>query len=229
MVAYDFQTKDTQLIVNEPLPSYLTNAFTWNPDMTLGLAQRYGGLSGTFYWITPEHVVPVDFLISDGNRSFLPANVFSAPSNNENQGIVFSPAWSPDGETIAFFVTLDAIGREGFSRSEGEYKILFMGSVEQEPRPIVGEIDDPSELIWSPDSNWLAFIGDYGLLRKHGIWLYSIESGEMYLLASGDFSHIAWSPNGSKIAAMICEPQHPNLLCNRYEIWEYDVSAMYQK
>lgn len=226
MVAYDLQIKNTQLIVNEPLPSYLTNAFTWNPDMTLGLAQRYGGLSGTFYWITPEHVAPVDFVISDGKRSFLPANVLSSPSNNKDQGIVFSPVWSPDGKTIAFFVTLDAIGREGFSRSEGEYKIFFMDPVEQKPAPVVGGINDPSELIWSPDSKWLAFIGHYGILKTEGIWVYSVESGKIYPVVSGDFSRMAWSPDGNKIAATSCVPD-PDLFCDRYELWEYDVSSIY--
>jgi len=229
MVAYDFQTKNTQLIVNEPLPSYLSNAFTWNPDMTLGLAQTYGGLSGTLYWITPEHVAPVDFVISDGKRSFLPADVLSSSSDYENQGIVFSPAWSPDGKTIAFFVTLDAIGRRGFSRADGEYKIFFMDPVERKPYPIVDKIYDGYELAWSPDSEWIAFIGKHGILGNYGIWLYSIESGKIYPVVSGDFSRIAWSPNGNKIAATICEPDHPNLPCNRYEIWEYDVSSIYNQ
>lgn len=229
MVAYDFQTKSTQLIVDEPLPNYLSNAFTWNPNMTLGLVQRYGGLSGTLYWITPENVAPVDFVISDGKRSFLPANILSHSSDDENQGIVFSPTWSPDGETIAFFVTLDAIGREGFSRSDGEYKIFLMDPIEQKPAPATGRIYHPSALVWSPDSQWLAFIGEYSKLRTRGLWLYSINSGKKFLVASGKFRDIAWSPDGNKIAATICEPDHSHTLCDRYEIWGYDVSSIYRE
>ncbi len=226
LIAYDFQTEKTALLVKEPLPSYLSNAFTWNPDMTVGLAQIYGGLDGTIYWVSPEYVAPVDFAISDGKRSFLPSKDFPHFSDSNEQGIVFSPAWSPDGKTIAFFVTLDAIGRSGFSRSDGEYKIFFMDPVEEKPYPVVGKIYEAFELTWSPDSKWLAFIGSYGILKTYGIWLYSLESGKIYPMVSGKFDHIAWSPDGTKIAATICEPNHPNLLCDRYEVWEYDVSSI---
>jgi hypothetical protein len=229
MVAYNFKTKETNLLVNEPLPNYLSNGFTWNPEMTKGLQQIYGGLEGTIYWMSPEDVAPVDFSISDGKRSFSPAKDFPHFSGNDEQGIVFSPAWSPDGKTVALLVTLDAIGRSGFSRSEGEYKIFFMDPIEQKPYPVMDEIYDPFRLTWSSDSKWLAFIGDYGLMRSHGIWLYSVESGKTYLIASGNFSRIAWAPDGTKIAATVCEPNHPELLCNLYEIWEYDVSGITQK
>jgi len=229
MVAYNFQTKESQLLVNEPLPNYLSNGFTWNPKVTQGLAQIYGGLDGTIYWITSEGVAPVDFTISDGERSFSPSKDFPNFSDDNDQGIVFSPAWSIDGKTIAYFVTLDAIGRSGFSRSDGEYKIFFMDPVEQKPVFIIGEIYHPSELIWSPDSNWLAFIGEYSILKTHGLWLYSISSRKIYPVASGKFENIAWSTDGTKIAATICEPNHPNLLCDRYEVWEFDVSSINQK
>lgn len=226
MVAYNFQTKETQLLVKEPLPDYLSNGFTWNPDITQGLQQIYGGLNGTVYWMSLEGVAPVDFSISDGERSFSPARDYPHfLVESESQGIVFSPAWSPDGETIAFFVTLDAIGRRGWSRSDGEYKIFFMDPIEQKPAPTIGRIYHPSELIWSPDSKWLAFIGEYGILKTRGLWLYSVNSGKIYPVVSGGFRNIAWSPDGNKIAATICVPD-PDLLCNRYEIWEYDVSSI---
>jgi WD40-like Beta Propeller Repeat len=226
MVAYNFQTKETNLLVNESLPNYLSNGFTWNPGMTQGLQQIYGGLEGTIYWMSPAGVAPVDFAVNDGERSFSPAKDFPHFSGSDEQGIIFSPAWSPDGKTIAFFATLYAIGRSGFSRSDGEYKIFFMDPIEQKPYPVVGKIYDTFGLTWSPDSKWLAFIGDHGLIRRHGIWLYSIESGKIYPIVSGDFSRIAWSPDGTKISATICEPNHPNILCDRYEIWEYDVNSI---
>jgi len=228
MVAYNFKTKETTLLVNEPLPHYLSNGFTWNPDMTLGLQQIYGVLDGTIYWMSPDKIAPVDFAISDGERSFLPSKDFPHFSEGNEQGIVFSPAWSPNGKTIAFFVTLDAIGRSGWSRSDGEYKIFFMDPIEQKPYPVMGSIYDPSELIWSPDSKWLVFVGYYGVLRTNGIWAYSVESGKIYPVISGDFSRIAWSPDGNKIAATICVPDSDSL-CNQYEIWEYNVSSIYRK
>jgi hypothetical protein len=229
MVAYDFKTKKTSLLVNEPLPNYLSNGSTWDPGVTKGLQQIYGGLNGTIYWMSPKSVSPAEFIISDGERSFSPAKDFPYFSDDNKQGIVFSPVWSPDGKTIAFFATLDAIGRSGFSRSDGEYKVFFMDPLEQEPVTVVSGIYHPSELIWSPDSNWLAFVGEYGILRTHGLWLYSINSRTAALVASEKIENIAWSPDGSKIAATICETNHPDLLCSRYEVWEYDVGLIMQR
>lgn len=226
MVAYDFETKSTHLLVKEPLPNYLSNGFTWNPGMTKGLQQIYNGLDGTIYWMSFEHIAPVDVLIGDGQRSFSPANDFPYFSDDNDQGIVFSPAWSPDGKTIAFFVTLDAIGRSGIIRSDGEHIIFFMDPREQEPLPVIDGIYHPSELIWSPDSNWLAFVGEYGVLRTHGLWLYSGKTGELSLVAPGKFENIAWSTDGRKIAATICDQGQASLLCNQYEIWEFNVGGI---
>lgn len=228
MVAYSFDTKEAQLLVKDPLPNYLSNGFTWNPDMTQGLQQIYNGLDGTIYWMSTESVQPVNFSISDGERSFLPAKDFPRLSDSDEQGIVFSPAWSPDGSRIVFFATLDAIGRNGFSRSDGQYQIFVMDPIEQRPHSLIGGIYDPFRLTWSQNSKWLAFIGDYGTFKKHGLWLYSFDSGNIHFIAPGEFSQIAWSSDGNKIAATTCIPKS-DLLCDRYEVWEYDVSSIYQK
>ncbi|MBL8098508.1 MAG: hypothetical protein JNK81_04970 [Anaerolineales bacterium] len=52
MVAYDFQTQKVEFLVKQPLPNYLSNGYTWSPDMKLGLMQIYGGLNGTIYWMS---------------------------------------------------------------------------------------------------------------------------------------------------------------------------------
>ncbi|MBL8098509.1 MAG: PD40 domain-containing protein [Anaerolineales bacterium] len=141
---------------------------------------------------------------------------------------MFSPAWSPDGKTIAFFVTLDSIGRRGFSRAEGEYKIFFMDPNEQKPYPVIGGINPSSLLVWSPDSKWLAFIGEYGIFKTQGLWLYSVDEDKIFFVDGGDFDEIAWSPNGKTIAATLCDPNNTEVLCEEYEIWEYDVISIYK-
>ena len=105
-------------------------------------------------------------------------------------------------------------------------RFFFMDPVKQQPVPIIDGMHHPYKLVWSSDSKWLAVIGEHGVFKTRGLWIYSVEGEKIYPVTSGDFHAITWSPDDNKIAATICEPNHPNILCDRYEVWEYDVSSI---
>jgi WD40 repeat protein len=70
-----------------------------------------------------------------------------------------------------------------------------------EPRPALSGITHPQGLEWSPDGRWLAFGGE---LSQHGegTWLFEPRTGEILRLAEEIMWSLAWSPDGTRIAAI---------------------------
>lgn len=106
-----------------------------------------------------------------------------------------SPAWSPDGQEIAFAATTPA-GQSDLYRfrpSTGELRRLTNDDYADE---------DPT---WSPDGKTLAFASDrtrYGKEGHRNLFLLDIDSGEVRYLTCGAWIDQSprWSPDGSRIA-----------------------------
>ncbi len=100
----------------------------------------------------------------------------------------FTPAWSPDGKTIAFV---------------SNAKLYLVDAGGGEPRRLESPgVDWEQGLHWSPDGNRIAFVdcrADYGsdlyIIDKDGQNLIRIESSDR---ASVGYPH--WSPDGSQLA-----------------------------
>jgi TolB protein len=89
-------------------------------------------------------------------------------------------ALSPDGKWIAYSsFSLNRVRLDGSGRG----RVAGEGSV--------------SEITWSPDGDWLAFVADDDnyLVRPDGSGLHRIGR------AGDPFEHLVWSPNGLTIAA----------------------------
>ena len=113
-------------------------------------------------------------------------NLTKDSSANDTQ-----PAFSPDGEQIAF-------------RSEREPKgIYVMGASGENLRRVADFGYQPS---WSPDGKEIV-VGTFGLDAPNvrmgvdnGLWTVNIETGAKRELLKEDAAFPAWSPNGKRIA-----------------------------
>jgi serine/threonine protein kinase/dipeptidyl aminopeptidase/acylaminoacyl peptidase len=108
---------------------------------------------------------------------------------------VWSPAWSPDGRSIAFCQYYqDRLGIFVVPSEGGEVWQLHKGNWE-----------NLYKLSWSPDSQYLAISGRLSNQQLPSIYLLSVRQGELHKLTSppiqyfGDFN-CTFSPDGKRVA-----------------------------
>jgi Tol biopolymer transport system component len=123
------------------------------------------------------------FLLRVGGENAI--NLTSALTSND-----FDPAFSPDGERIAF----------GSDREGGG--LFVMGATGESPRKIAPEGAHPS---WSPDGKKIVYSTERvtnPLARNTiaSLWVVDVASGEKKRVYEGDAAQPVWSPNGKRIA-----------------------------
>lgn len=111
------------------------------------------------------------------------------------------PAWSPDAKRLA-------VVRDSCPNAEEEcvlgtaggnpldlYTVAANG---KDLRPLVAEPDYQGNPAWSPDGEWIAFMGS----DPDGLYLIRPDGTDRKLVVAekGIFGDIGWSPDGSKIA-----------------------------
>ena len=165
----------------------------------------------------------MDLVISDQGRSWNLQDDFPDFKGADKglTGNVGRVAWSPDGQSIAFFASPDAKGKAGSRRFSVEYKLYIMDPEELKPSSVFDKVYFPFVVRWSPDSKFIAFIGEYGGQNNGGVWLYSLENHSVVNVAKGKFQDIIWSSDGLNIIAIECAD---NLYCSKIE--EYDLSKI---
>jgi len=163
-------------------------------------------LVGDFPWARPHWVdvnqrIRTGALSPQGKRAVFEARgeIFTVPAEKgdirnltRSSGAADrTPAWSPDGEFIAWF-----------SDESGEYQLVVADQYGQNKRTI--ELKDPTFYytpVWSPDSKHLAF-GD----ADRNLWVAEIKSGKVRLVDNERFAHPQrmiypeWSPDSRWIA-----------------------------
>src|SRR5262249_17397518 len=101
------------------------------------------------------------------------------------------PAYSPDGERIAF------------RGAEGGGGIFVMGATGETVRRVTSRGFHPA---WAPDGKWIVYCPQE-VVRPEGhdratsdLWLVNLGTGEERVFLAGDAMQPSWSPNGHRIA-----------------------------
>jgi hypothetical protein len=219
IVSYDLPTDESEQLINSSLPHWWVGQFTWNPEMTLGVQELNSGLNGTIFWINQNGSEEMNLRVSDGDKSWSLSSGYPDWSENPDSGIAGMPAWSPDGNTIAFMASTDAIGRSGFARGSSEFQLYFLDVNSENIYSVVDNIYDQRDLAWSHDSENIAFIAKHdGPDGIETIWIYNIKTEQLLSITEGDYNSLAWSPDDSEIAASLCVG---NIPCDGYEFWVF--------
>lgn len=167
--ATDWNAASSQQLTNDPGTEYFPSI---SPD---GKSFVYARLRGDDYDI---------FLQRIGGKN--PTNLTEGFDGNQSQ-----PAYSPDGETIAFRSDADGGG------------IFVMGTGRENLKRIADRGFHPS---WSPTGEQVV-VSTFGRDRptvrengEHGLFTIDVRSGAQREILKGLASFPSWSPNGHRIA-----------------------------
>lgn len=232
IVAYDWETGVFEQIVEEPL--FMEASYSsWNPEMTRGVL-GIASLLGTVAWVTPTGMEPMTITIGTGEQSWSLAEnlVVMEDYRHGNDrttgvGIARNPEWSPNGRSIAFWASTNLIGRSGMSRARGIYSLYLLDPDTLQLQEILENAENVGLLVWSPNSQWLAFVGDTDT-TKESLWLISADGNTLQFVDKGagfDFysTFYGWNwLNNQEIIATRCLDSN----CDQSEVIKYDVSEI---
>ena len=113
----------------------------------------------------------------------------------KNLVTLFSPAWSPDGHTVAF-VAIEYGGKTDLYTLDTR-----SGYLER----LTNDFYEEKDPAWSPDGTKLAFASDRGPYGAHGylnLFLMDVTTGHVEFLTNGKHNESgpAWSPDGRYLA-----------------------------
>lgn len=183
--------------------------FSRSSELCAGIAVISGGKTRFF-----------DTRIEDDGKGFSLDEEFERESvldSCEGTGLAAWPAWSPDGQRIAFFASPAAVGLSLGQRPASPWNLYSMRPDGSELETLLEDIWSPRSLVWSRDGRVLAFGGDVDGGGK-GLWLLNVQTGGVDLQADRPVSWAAWSPRGDKIAFLSPASSTPTTLMDLYVV-----------
>ncbi|NIS79129.1 MAG: hypothetical protein GTO14_02650 [Anaerolineales bacterium] len=240
---YDVQTGEHRNLTNTPERSeHMPQWWSARDSVIVFLSTRVGGecfgygypgtvnLNGSEYRILDESKGGPFALSPDGETIAFGccdgpgvlyhwsegAKIFDPLDYGANIPKLFKPVWSPDGRQLAWDV-----GGEMFPDQGWQVSIAVFDLEAREVRYLhtytpIGGSEKISQLAWSPDGNWLAYVTQAEVQeagRNLTLWVVRADGLEEHYLGFG--SGPVWSPDGQTLAfTRVADTTPPE-----YSIW----------
>lgn len=126
-----------------------------------------------------------------------------------NEGRAAEPALSIDGRYLAFAASPESLTlADRDARLAAPWSLFIADLAVGEIRLIAADLDRAVGIAWSPDSSRISFLGRYQEADS-GIWTVDKSGGSPQQLAGGEFTSVAWSVDGQRLAAIRPLPSAP--------------------
>jgi Tol biopolymer transport system component len=191
------RSSNTSIPEPEPLTALRGAAYapTFSPD----------GRQVAFYWSSDTHPKSGIYVKSIGSENIRPLVV--AQSRGE-RNFLYSPAWSPDGRTIAFLQRESPQKDFAMYATAAETWLCLIaangGSVQRVTRLAAGVLfyANSAHLSWSSDSQWI--VAPMADDTRRGIYRISISTGEARRITTAAVKEFApaLSPDGRVLIFM---------------------------
>jgi WD40 repeat protein len=230
MEAIDLRTGDVSALMSSPLGLTGTptggamwgSESSWDPEVEKGIA-RIGVLGcETLVWLTHDGVAYAMVEVDDPPFTWRLDDEFTGTGRGcRSNGRAMSPAWSPTGDTIAFFGSAHAPDIDIWDVIDDPWNLYLMDADELQPKIALGDLHPDVGLQWSPDGRFLAFTATID--GEHGLWVYSVEDDTVRGTLAEGIALAAWSPDGMHIASLMFRGEGINAPA---DVWVIDASEL---
>jgi hypothetical protein len=203
--------------------------YLWNTEHQQGIVGT-GGSFGTYYWLTPQGSQPLTLTLQNNTAMWTMSDSVQAVKRYETShadferyskahpvGIAGDMDWNPAIHKLAFWATLAPIGKPYSVLDRIPWDLYVVDTDTWAAQKLLTSGGDAGEVRWSKDGQWLAYTTPgNGWQHSAGLYLWSVQAGQMYRVHAGLYSSIAWSPDQMKIVATT----------GKNELWLYDVASI---
>jgi len=191
LVSLDTRTETNRELFNYQIPEAAAFSISFAPDLIHGIGATYSDIEHYLFGIDARGTYTLETGLLRPNRA----------------------SWSADGNVIAFFGNRSMRGESGPFWATQPYDLWAMpaecvnrdSDCTTKTKLIVDSIDSPTNVVWSPDSKWLAFDGDVQG-RGNGIYLVNYNQQQVFQIATGNYRRPTWSPDGPSLLVTVGSP-----------------------
>jgi WD40 repeat protein len=199
LLSLSLASGESQVLVR---PDDVPRDFSWSPEIRRAVVWGGGLICGGLAWITDQGIEDMDVVVSNGRQQFVMSDAYASRAGRCDQtGRASSPAWSPDGATIAFFASPASVGLEGDARVDAPWGVYVLEPGDEVATLVLDEVIDPRGPCWSPDSQLLAFTGR--IANSTSTWALDFPGSRLFRLTSSALESCEWSPDGGSLAGLV--------------------------